>query len=464
MSMIVLASCSSYNRQVADYYSSLQDGNFEKAGKALDQSKLLNRSRNRLLYLLERGKICHLLQQYELSNRFFNEADLLMESSQSSFKDIAFGNLINPMMTTYRGENFEKYLVHYYKALNYLQLHQPEEALVEAKRISLRTYAQEDKAGTSGRYSGDAFSFMIQGMIFEKNDDINNAFIAYRNAAERYLDSKGSYYGTEFPAQLKMDVLRTASINGFKDELQRFEKLFGVSYDHAKSSATGELVIFWENGAAPVKEQQDFYFSLIKGDGGSFFFRDRDGQFDVPFEPGPGYDRDKIRASDLRSIKLSLPRYAPQRLKYTSATALIDGNSFVLEPAESINSLAIATLKERTLKELSTALARVAVKKLAEEAVRPSEESTKDNKKDNAKKKGGREALALGIQLFNFASEKADTRNWQSLPHTIFYTRVPLREGPNIINIRINGQQTKELSYTVNGRHGLQFLHVSTLK
>lgn len=38
--------------------------------------------------------------------------------------------------------------------------------------------------------------------------------------------------------------------------------------------------------------------------------------------------------------------------------------------------------------------------------------------KEKKKEMVQREALALGLHIFNFAKEKADARNWQSLPHT----------------------------------------------
>jgi len=56
---------------------------------------------------------------------------------------------------------------------------------------------------------------------------------------------------------------------------------------------------------------------------------------------------------------------------------------------------------------------------LVKAVIRPKEKKNK-NKTEEEKKKEmvQREALALGLHIFNFAKEKADTRNWQSLPHT----------------------------------------------
>lgn len=468
--VIMLASCATYNQQVQGYYSSLQAGDYSKAAKELDKAKILKKDRNRLLYLLERGKVCHLMGQWDSSNTYFNEADLLMEAARTTAKDIALGNLLNPMMQTYKAEDFEKYLVHYYKAINYLQLGETDEALVEARRISLRTYAQEDKIGNKDKYKDDAFSLMVQGIIYEKAGDINNAFIAYRNATDVYLENKGEYYGVSIPDQLKKDLLRTAYLNGFMDELGRYERLFNTSFQQTERPVGGELVLFWENGSAPVKAQQDLWFSLFKDSGGGFFFADANNLFNVPFDFSTGYSSDNIKPENLRSFRVALPKYETVRPAYSGGVAQLANSSIRLEPAEDVNNLAFATLRERMLRELSSTLTRLAIKKLAEAAIRPPDRKAEDgkNKTEEQKKKqrredATREALALGLQLFSLASEKADTRNWQSLPHTIFYARIPLQPGENNISLQLNGNSQLTVPLTVNGKGGIQVMTVNTM-
>ncbi|MET0395095.1 MAG: hypothetical protein ABW019_18255 [Chitinophagaceae bacterium] len=464
---LLLTGCATYNNQVSGYYTYLRQHDYEKAAKALDNNKLLKKDRNRLLYLLERGKVSHLLHQWDSSNLYFNEADRLMENARATAGDAVLGTLLNPMMQTYRAEDFEKYLVHYYKALNYLQLNQPDEAQVEARRITLRTWAQEDKTGNKNRYSEDAFAYTLQGMIYEKAGDINNAFIAYRNAAGVYLDNNGNYYGTTMPGQLKKDLLRTAQQNGFADELGRYEKLFGTSYTQASAPEGGELILFWENGAAPVKAQQDIWFSLVKNSNG-FFFTDAAGLYNVPFDMSSGYNSDHFKTADLRTFRVALPKYEAQPLLYTAAAAELNSATYMLEAAENINTLAVTTLRERMLRELSGTLTRLAVKKLAEAAVRPGDKKeddkgkTKEEKKKEEKKRNQREALAMGLQLFSLASEKADTRNWQSLPHTVYYARIPLQKGENRLTLRLQGGSSPAEQIVINGTGELQFRNICT--
>lgn len=466
MAALLLCSCASYNKQVSAYYYNLRQGDYAKAAKALEANKLLQKNRNRLLYLLEKGKVYHLLQQWDSSNTYLNEADLMMEDASKSAKDIALGTLINPMMQNYQAEPFEKYLVHYYKALNYLQLGQTEDAVVEARRISLRSYEQQDEAGKK-KYADDAFSYMLQGLIYEKNADINNAFIAYRNAVDVYLKNNGSYYDVRMPEQLKKDLLRTASQNGFYDELGRYERLLNTTYSKEPVSDGGELVVFWENGSAPVKAQQDIYFSLLKNGDGNFFFRDAGGLYNIPYDRS--FNNNSVQITDIRSFRVALPKYEAQPLYYSGATLSSGNYSISLEPAESVNTLAFATLQERLLKDLSATLTRLAVKKLAEAAVRPSEKKddsnkTEEEKKKQQKKDNQREAVALGLQIFNFASEKADTRNWQSLPHTIYYARIPLQKGNNDISLQISGPSSPVIKIAAVGNGGMQFQNICSLK
>ena len=454
--MLFLFSCVTYNQRIADYYAAMRNNNYAAAEATLEKTKILQAKRNRLLYLFEKGKMAHLMKQYDSSNRYFNEADIFMEDVRTSATDLALGTLLNPMMQTYKGEAFEKFMLHYYKALNYLYLGKPNDALVEARRISLSTYELQDKTKSDNKYNDDAFSLMMQGIIYQQNDDWNNAFIAYRNSVDLFLKNNNSYYGVSIPQQLKQDLLRAADKTGFTDELGRYEKLMNTSYQKYPDPPGGELVLFWENGLAPVKEEQNFFFALTKDGLGNFAFVDPTGSFNIPFNfSSYNINSADLRLADLRSFRVAFPRYVEQPMYFRNATVTIDNQKYSLEQAQNINTLAFTTLRERFLKEMSTALARLVVKKLAEMAARP---------KSDDKNKDTKEAIALAIQAFSFATEKADTRNWQSLPHTIYYTRIPLRKGTNQLQFQANGPSSQTINLVVEGRGGQQVQNIVTLR
>lgn len=458
--MLFLSGCASYNDRILPYYKNVSAGNYKAAETELDKNSLIQKPRNKLLFLMEKGRISQLNGEYEASNRYFNEADQMLEQGLTSATDEAVGALVNPMEQRYKGEDFEKFMIHYYKALNYMYLHNIDEAVVEARRITLQAQQQGDKFNNKdNRYSNDAFSLMLQGMLYESNNDVNNAFISYRNAAEIYLKSSDkTYYGTPMPLGLQQDVIRTAKLNGFTTEADEFEQAFGFKYDVPKPSDGGELILFWENGLAPVKTQVDLFFSLIRNDNGDLFFTDAAGGIVVPFNYSG--DRYKVNTKSVESLRVAWPKYVAQTPYYSGAVITNNQKQIPLEKAEDINQLAFKTLQERTLKEIGKTLSRLAVKKIAEYSVRA---AAKDNNGNNNSLLQG---IGYGIQLYSLLSEKADTRNWQSLPSYISYARIPLQKGENQISLTLKNSHGADEVKTikVNGTGRLQFYNYSSLR
>lgn len=465
---ILLSGCATYHQRISGYYDKLTTGNYPAAARELDRVKLLQKERNKLLYWLEKGRTLHLMGLYDSSNSYLNVADYFMEDARASAKDALLGTVMNPMMQTYRGEDFERYMVHYYKALNFAFLGKTESALVEARRITLDAQALDDK-NRDKVYAEDAFAFMLQGMIYESGKDINNAFIAYRNAVELYTKNGNRFYGVDMPKQLQMDLLRTAKQMGFSAEYDRYQRLFNLSESNiAAGSEGGSLVVFWENGLAPVKVQEMYGFNLIQGDAGQFYFNDPRNQWNnIPFDYGVAGYSSSMRLSTLPFLSIALPRYESRSTRWGRADLVVNGQTYPLEPAQDIHTIARESLRQRMGRELAKALSRLAVKKLSEEAIKA--DTRKSNKKPKTdeerrkeeKRQDRKELLSAGLSLFNQATEKADTRNWQSLPGRIYYARIPLQAGANTIQIQVPGRGTE--SVQINGTGGLQFWRFSTL-
>ncbi len=465
-------SCATYNKSMDRYYADVGSENYDKALKKLDKNRLIKRDRNRLLYFMEAGHVYRLKGDLVESNRYFNQADDYIESEKKSAKDVALSNLLNPMMQSYHGEDYEQFMLHYYKALNYSALGQMEDAVVEARRITLSTEAQNDKfKNKDSRYSKDAFAFNLQGMIYEMAGDINNAFISYRNAVEVYINAGNTYYGVTIPDQLKQDLLRSADAMGFTDDLAHYQALFGTTFTN-QPKAIGEAVIFLEEGQAPVKEEKNFFLTTVGGSIGAFSYVDADGSNStIPFNYS-SYGILENKLTSIRSLRVAMPVY---RINYSLPvlkTVAVNGIAFQPQLLQNLNDVATNILKERFVTELANAMARQLTKKLLEKGTQAATEGiakSSDKKSDggtnkekedkerkrqeNAKVAG--EAAGLIMNLVNTITEKADTRNWQSLPAFVSYVRVPLQEGENTIIINTNG-----VSKTVKaiGGKGLQLI------
>src|SRR5687768_5975746 len=104
--LLGLQSCSTYNTKTsieADLYS----GNFDKAIEGIDHNKFLKKDRNKLLYLLEKGKIEHLRGNYDASNALFEQAYIMVDDKiKTNVGQAVAGKFTNPMAEPYKGEDF----------------------------------------------------------------------------------------------------------------------------------------------------------------------------------------------------------------------------------------------------------------------------------------------------------------------------------------------------------------------
>ena len=418
-------SCASYYQVNQKFNRLFEDGELEKADKVLADSKKAAEGKARLLYYMNRGVVTAMLGSYEESNQFFEQAYVLGEDLRNNYWNIASSYLVNPLFSHYTGEDHELLLIHYYKALNFLQLGNTESALVECRRLNvkLNKFANKYPTGTSQKYRRDAFVHTLMGLIYDAAGDDNNAFIAYRNAVDIYEEDYQPLFGMAAPQQLREDLLRTAHRMKFTTELERYEKKFGMTYQPSTIDG-GDLVFFWNNGLGPVKSEWGINFALVRGAGGLVNFENQQYGWSFPFYLDNEEDYEKKGLSRVEFVRMAFPKYQERPLYFDQATIEAQGKSFALQKAEDINAIAFQGLQQRMLKEFGTTLLRVALKKAAEYGVR--------EKNDD---------LGALLGVVNAVTERADTRNWQTIPHTIHYRRVPLPEGEQTIQLTLKGRR-----------------------
>ena len=423
--------CATYYQKNAKFNQLFQKGKLAEADKVLAKNKKAEHNKTKLLYYFNRGLVAHLMGQYEASNRFFEQAYVTHEDFRAKLLNEALAFVTNPNFTEYRGEDHEVLLVHYYKALNFLQLGQPNEALVECRRLNIQLNQLSDKYKSNNKYKRDAFIHMLMGLVYQANGYYNNAFIAYRNAVEIYQQDYQRLFGLKVPEQLKKDLIYTAYKTGFHDQVRKYQQEFRISYIPEDDTNTGDLVFLWNNGLGPIKSEWHVNFVILRGAGGIVTFTNEELGLAFPFPLGGGSGTGTL--SDLEFISVAFPKYVARPLLYNKAVINADGHTYPLEIAEDINAIAFKVLKQRMVWEFSKSLLRVALKKTAEYQLR----------KQN-------DLLGAALGVFNLATEKVDTRNWQTIPHTIYYTRVKLPKGMQQVTFKAFLKQKNQLSLHKN--------------
>jgi hypothetical protein len=440
ISFITLSSCATYYQQNYDFNSEFEKGDLEKALQTLKEKESLASSKSQFIYFVNNGLLLSVLGKYEESNAFFEKAFLFGEDYHINYVNEAVSYIYNPNVIMYRGEDHEHLMLLYFKALNFLKMDQPEQALVECRRLNIRLNQLSDKYSSEKKFQRDAFIHTLMGIIYQSSKDYNNAFIAYRNAVEIYESEYHEMFGLTLPEQLKKDLLNMAWNTGFIEEFESYRKKFNME-DYRAEQPVAELVFFWHNGLAPVKSEWGVNFLLDHSQDNLVVFTNEGMGLAFPFNVDE--KKEKPDLESLEVFRVAFPRYIERNMFYESAVLEKDSSTYALELAEDISKIAFHSLRQRMVLEMSKGLLRAAMKKATELSV---------------KKEDDRLGALIGVM--NAITEKADTRNWQTLPHSIYYSRIPLNEGENKVKFTLRGQGDKtDYDFTYQARKHQTLFH-----
>ena len=475
-----LTSCASFEQYRLQYNNMLEQSDFESAARLVEKKKFYKKDRNKVLYYLEMGALARMQGQLEKSNEYLNKADYLIEDRRASLGAQGLAVITNARALPYRTEYFENIAVHYLKSLNYLQLNNVSAARVEARRTNIRLQELNDAVPDKPlKYHDDVLGHITMGLSYEMNGEWNDAFIAYRNAAELFIeDGKVKpYMGVSMPDQLKCDLVRMAEQLGFTNDVQYYTRLLRPRCKEDVGPG-GSAVLFWENGQGPIKEENILGFDIIRYNNGSDMRFVSNGLGGLEYEVGRQAYNEYNGFEGVNSIRLALPSFRNRNYPLRTAQIKYPGGIEKLEMVENLNEVAEQSLRDRFHRELANALIRLAAKEALEASLssiktkkksddkdddeEDKEKSKKDDKDDDDDDDEYSETAGLilggAMGIINAITERADIRSWQSLPAEIHYQRIPLKKGPNEIKASFYNQynqQVVEHTLHLHGNGGL---------
>ncbi len=221
---------------------SFYDGRLDYAAQVLGDEAEIPR-RDRLLYFLEKGIILHHQKDYAQSIRMLRQAADLIDRQEVISASRQTGSLVtSERLTRYKGEYAERLWVHTYLMMNYLLIHDPEDALVEAKQ-ALEVFDAHPDA-----LEGAYFTRALIAHCFEANNEVNGAYIEYKKLAQALDD----------PSPVADRLVLLARRLGFYDEAAKYEKYLSPAQRQAVENGPGPAVIlFISQGRSPVKIPQN---------------------------------------------------------------------------------------------------------------------------------------------------------------------------------------------------------------
>lgn len=357
----------------------------QKALKILEKSP--PSGNDRLLYFLDKAMFLRMMGNLKESNQSLEEAKKYIDRfSPTSITEETAAFFVNDSTRAFIGAPFEQVLVHFYAALNYLEMGETDAARVEAQQvdIKLKTLSQSDK---NPILIADPFARYLTGIIYEHLGEWSNALIAYRKAYEAYKAHQ-KLYPVSIPQYLKHDLIRLTDYEGLHNERDKYIKEFRITkwQKQQTMNTLGEVVFILNNGLAPIKRQRTVAHAAIKG----------------------------------QLVRVSLPYYQKRRNGFYSARIFTSSQSATSEEVKDINTIAEKTLANFMPGITARAIARAVAKH------------------NVAREVGDQNKLAgLAMMVTNIATEVADTRSWLTLPGEIHMARLPLKPGKYDINLEL---------------------------
>ena len=393
--MLLTTGCAGARLDSAAFQADVARGDYLTALKQLEAAK----GKNDVSFLLDRGLLLQSLGRYEESNAVFEKADALIADLYTrSLSKAAASLLVNDLALDYRASGYEAAYISYYRAWNYLQLGRVDDVLVEARRINehlnFRSASCPDRNGACGH---DVFLRYFSGLLFEWGGELNDAYVAYKQADIARASSE-ERFGVPPPPDLGSRLVRLARTLGFSDEEEDYANQYGIDPAAVPRSPSSVVVIF-ENGMVGRRQETSVTIPILKGE-----------TQEIAGDPDRWSRRLAERSHEhYEDVKLdyllrvALPSFVERPPEARRAEFRLGPVTQDTETAEPLSARAAASLDDAMGGILVRAVSRALVKYLA---------------KQTADKEIG-EGAGLLVNLIGAATEAADTRSWRSLPYEI---------------------------------------------
>ena len=427
-----------YPEQVSPIISELRD---EKKIDANTKFNSFTDYGENLLYSSERGRIAQIVGDLDVSIKNYEEAIQEVKKEEDS-AEVRVSDGANQLLevtaaddaVSYSGEEFEKNMLHTLQALNYLlkgdisnatpevrlagdrqaeQLKKYEQEIADTKKqaeekgikfdvindLIQKQYANLDEdAGKVKNSFQNAYSFYLGGLIYELNDELNDAYLDYKNALEIFPNN----------TFLQRDVIRLADKLNMKSELSQLRRRFPNASGRAEDGT--DVVVIVEDGFIPEKTELKFGISPF-----------------VQFIPG----LNKVVSPD---AAFALQNYNGNVKYQVASYDIMDSNGKVIgktEPVCYLDSLAFRALKERATERTIRQALRIVAKSSSNKWI-------------------------PGASYVNqLSSEHADLRGWYTLPRDVQIYRNILPKGKIIVAgkpVEISGKGGKIIHVVATGR------------
>lgn len=383
LALMVLTGCASYQTKVGEARRSLSSNPGQSA--ALLEPLAKEEGRDQLVYMLDYATALQAAGRNQDSAKAFIAAERLADSKDyHSISQVAGSLVLNEEMVQYKGDDFEKVLINGMNALNYLEMGELDDALVEVRRVNEKLYKL--KSDGKQEFNQSPFAYYLGAMIWEADRKFDDAYIAYKNA----YDVAPNY------VPLREDLVRSAIRADRPEEVARWKKAFPevVIKPEWKERGRGEIVLVFMNGWGPRKQ------------------------------PRPGNPRFPMLVPVSNHVSFASMDVSDEKKKVASVTT---------SRLYSIQDIAIKALDADFGRLMGSRVAGIATKAVVADQIRQKDQLL-----------GAVAWIAMNV------SDRADLRQWSTLPESFQVARASVPPGKYSISLSAAGSAlTKKIGVDV---------------
>ncbi|MBR4592349.1 MAG: hypothetical protein IKO35_03990 [Elusimicrobiaceae bacterium] len=402
-------------------------GDFKSAAQLVADKRHKTYARHdRALAYLDEAALRHDAQDPLASDKLLAQAQERIEELYTvSASKSAARLLVNDLTLPYDVAPYERAFTYFYRAANFLDQNNLSEAAVEARRAA--AYLDGLRGSKKKGYNDDPFVQYFASLIFESVGQRSDARICRENSLDAYARLGG--------------LLRVSSPD------------FPVP---SQDGEWGEVIVLHYNGLMPLKKTQTIQFSWSRILG--ILSSDQENRYGVSPEVN-----NALRAGFMgHAVTVAYPVLEIQPFTIVSSAVQANGQLYKLHKMADLAAAAQADLEEKLPGVWFRAALRAVAKQVAAEQAR---QAARHAAKDDLTG----DLTGLFVNILGAATEKADTRQWFTLPAQIYMARLFLP--PGVQNIRLlfrNGYGNiigEHIFENVHVRKGGRvFLHYRTAK
>ena len=402
---LLATGCRTYeqqNRAIQYWHQGNLPGAAAEASKMADQNA---NDKDAIVWRLEQGAVLRGNGQYEASNKAFDQAqdriDQYSQEARVKISNEAGALLSNQANLPYEGRAYDGIMLNTYKALNYLQLGEPDKARPELIRAYQRQQdAVADNQRRIEKVQEEAAQSKDKATMYKAERDPQ--FKAQMRGAYTDLNNLKAYANYVNPFTVYLDGLYFMADAVDASDLERARKSF-------------ERVVGFDPGNDYVKQDLATVDNLMNG-------KPLTPTTYVIFETGCAPARDQIRIdipiilANVSYVGAAFPTLRPQGNYLHSLTVMADGTNATTSLVASMDSVIGLDFKNEMPIVITKTLAATVTKAVAAYAA---------NHAANQKNDLAGLLMQIGTSAYQAAVNIADERTWTTLPKQFQVCRIP---------------------------------------